>query len=727
MRYLAMVVLIVMAIPSAYADNYKGTMTRRGTKMEYSFSGGTVTDKVVKGQGTTDMIVFVEGTVEPGSTVSGTFKKLMDYGKLPQNVSVEIYANTTDGKIKELQQKKGADAATASAKVPSDAKKVNVNMNFTGRTGRFSCIITWKVEKKTSAPKTQTTTSNSKLFSTKGEDGRLSFSLSGGENPRNNHINMNIHPGNTINLSCSAGKNYQALIQVLVNHKIVKKAEGKSPSLSYTIPADMKKGEVSVKIFSKYKDQSWQTYTSKYIWYIVKDPNATESKQEAKPSTNKSFKWDDVAADDRCPHCNGQFSYYFRGYNKQGTVVAYCNSNPKNSKREIVGDFDAIYYNDYIETDSESELLLDYCGENGVLFIMEKSKVHLVKRLSNGRDRWDVYKGRIVGKNLKHANGEPEFHMSQCTATPTGTTYVLEDDGKTSRVMLLEGSMEVVSNKTSKRQTLKPGQVASVNASGQTTVENFDVGATAKKFGISLSKVPTTTSNTKTNTNSGTKTSTGTGSGTNTKTNTGTKTSTGTSSGTNTKSNSGTTTKSSTTTSSASKGKYARYGVKCGIVKFVDVSDDMRLYYTVWFDDYGRLERSEITRTEEKKGNKWVTVEGPKMIDIYVDDKHYMYHKSIGWKQMKNNMTNYLGSGAKTVSGYKIEKSGTATVNGKQCDVFKGKKSSSTVEYYIWQGIVMKRVETFSDGPTSTIVESIELPASVDASKFSLPKGVTVK
>ena len=80
MRYLAMVVLIVMAIPSAYADNYKGTMTRRGTKMEYSFSGGTVTDKEVKGQGTTDMVVYVEGTVEPGSTVSGTFKKLMDYG-----------------------------------------------------------------------------------------------------------------------------------------------------------------------------------------------------------------------------------------------------------------------------------------------------------------------------------------------------------------------------------------------------------------------------------------------------------------------------------------------------------------------------------------------------------------------------------------------------------------------------------------------------------------------
>lgn len=111
----------------------------------------------------------------------------------------------------------------------------------------------------------------------------------------------------------------------------------------------------------------------------------------------------------------------------------------------------------------------------------------------------------------------------------------------------------------------------------------------------------------------------------------------------------------------------------------------------------------------------------PKIIDIYVDDKHHFYHKSLGWSQNKNLKTSYLGSGAKTVDGYKIEKSGTATVNGKQCDVFKGKKSGSSVEYYIWEGIVLKKVETFSDGPTSTIVESIELPASIDASKFAIP------
>ena len=99
-----------------------------------------------------------------------------------------------------------------------------------------------------------------------------------------------------------------------------------------------------------------------------------------------------------------------------------------------------------------------------------------------------------------------------------------------------------------------------------------------------------------------------------------------------------------------------------------------------------------------------------------------MYSKSTGWKQLKNDETNFLGSGSKTVDGCKLEKSGTATVNGKSCDIFKGKRNGTTIEYYIWEGVPMKRVEKDSDGTTSTTVESIELPASVDASLFEIPK-----
>ena len=157
-------------------------------------------------------------------------------------------------------------------------------------------------------------------------------------------------------------------------------------------------------------------------------------------------------------------------------------------------------------------------------------------------------------------------------------------------------------------------------------------------------------------------------------------------------------------------------------MKRVDDGGDLRVYYTTWWDDYGRLERSEITRTEEKQGKKWVAVDGYQLINIIIDDKHYMYTKSLGWKQMKNNETNFLGSGAKTVDGCKIEKSGTAKVNGKLCDVFKGKKSGSTVEYYIWEGVVMKMVEKSSDGTSTTTAQSIELPSSIDSSKFVAPK-----
>ena len=153
----------------------------------------------------------------------------------------------------------------------------------------------------------------------------------------------------------------------------------------------------------------------------------------------------------------------------------------------------------------------------------------------------------------------------------------------------------------------------------------------------------------------------------------------------------------------------------------------MRTYITTWWDDYGRLERSEITRCEEKKGNKWVNSKFNQLINIIIDDKHYMYTKSLGWKQMRNTETNLMGSGAKTVNGCKLTKSGTATVAGKQCNVFKGKRNGTTIEYYIWEGVPMKHVEKYSDGTSAVTVQSIELPASIDASKFAVPKTAVKK
>ena len=491
-KYLSVMLLFAMTASAAHADSYKGTLTRQGTKMEYSFSGGVVTDKNYKTRGTIAMYVYVDGEVKAGSTVSGTFKKITDYGKSNQDVTVEIKARTSDGGTLYLKDSNGKDSATASAKVPDDATEVTISMGFTGRMGPFGCVVTWNVvNKKSSTPKTpQTPTPGYDPFSQSGNDSGFDVSISGGEYRNKNMSKMILHQGNTINMSISYRLDGDVKTYCFINNngKVVKKAAGgKSASLSYTIPADMT-GTIKANFFYE-TDKLGKTPLYSFQWKIVKNSNNTENKTQNKSTSttpNKSINWDDVSGDDRCPLCHGQFSCYYVSWNLQGDVYAYCNSDPKNSVRPLEGGLDPIYYNDYIGTGSQSEVLLDYKNERDVLLIKENSLVHLVKRNANGSDRWDLHKGRIVGKGLKHA-GEPEFHMSQCVAKPTGTTYMLVDDGKTSRVYLLEGDMEVTSNKGSKKQNLKPGQVVTVSSNGKMKTQKFDVAAAAKKYGITLS------------------------------------------------------------------------------------------------------------------------------------------------------------------------------------------------------------------------------------------------
>ena len=249
------------------------------------------------------------------------------------------------------------------------------------------------------------------------------------------------------------------------------KKGGVSTTVSAKVPSNAK--TLSMKMTYKGRMGDFNCLVN---WDVFKEYSA---------SSSNSFKWDDVGVSDRCSQCNGQFSNYYVNH-FEGEVSITCNSGTKTRKLDFAhGKVEPIYYNDYFVTYGDGDcLILDNNDEYEVLKIMGNSKVLLQKRLSNGSDRWVVYKGKIVGKGLKHA-AEPSFQMSTCTVTPTGTTYVLEDDGKTSKVLLLEGSMEVTSNKTSQKQTLKPGQIATVSSNGQINVGNFDVGATARQYGIS--------------------------------------------------------------------------------------------------------------------------------------------------------------------------------------------------------------------------------------------------
>ena len=392
-------------------------------------------------------------------------------------------------------------------------------------------------------------------------------------------------------------------------------------------------------------------------------------------------------------------------------------------------DLDAVLYeNDLIQTEEESGAILGL--EDMSTYVIKPESKLIIQTLYDSRSpvvqKLEMLGGSLLTNFKKMIEGKSfEVEMSQCVIGINGTIVAFEETGKESRVYLLVGKASVTNKKTGKITVLQPGQM--VTMKGKTSnVASFNVEQVAKKYGCPMSEIKnhytskkapkynmsdicgkqvSSTGGKKTANPKAPKKKKSNKTVDNRKQSDVIKTSGNSQSG-----------------SSAPSGKYARYGAKRGIVKRVDEGDDIRMHITTWWDDYGRLERSEITGCEEKKGNKWVSSSYSQIINIIVDDKHYMYNKSIGWKQMKNNETNYLGSGAKTVDGCKIEKSGTAKVNGKQCDVFKGKKSGSTVEYYIWEGVVMKMVEKSSDGTSTTTVQSIELPNSIDSSKFAAPK-----
>ena len=487
-NYLALVLLFaVAAVLSARADSYKGTMTRQGTKMEYSFSGGVVTDKKLKGQGTTDMIVSIVGQVEAGSTLSAVYKKLEDYKRNPQNLEVKMWV-TIAGKKEKVQDKKGKASAKASYKVPNNATKVEVQMSYTGRMGRFYCFIDWDVVKEISVKNANEISGT--VRGIKGGEMHYTFTAgtvlekkiekkkgNGGLEYEHAIYKCKIPRGATVNITCQ-GKSDMCTMLTMDGCDVKSELQEPLFKTTYQVPSEDFIPQHGGKLVLDVNSNRNETGELDVVWEI--------GDKGAESVTPKSFTWDDVATDDRCSHCHGQFSNYFLRSLSGGDAVTICNSDQKKTNHKLIDGLSPIYYRDWIITgDDATELVLDHCDDMGVMKIMGNSKV-LLRNRENGVDNWSLYQGRIVGRHQKSENTpNPFFKMTTCTAQPNGAIYMLVDDHKTSRVFLFKGSIKV----TCKTLifTLKPGQVGTVDEYGEAKIQKFDMEAAAKKYGISLS------------------------------------------------------------------------------------------------------------------------------------------------------------------------------------------------------------------------------------------------
>lgn len=169
-----------------------------------------------------------------------------------------------------------------------------------------------------------------------------------------------------------------------------------------------------------------------------------------------------------------------------------------------------------------------------------------------------------------------------------------------------------------------------------------------------------------------------------------------------------------------------KYEIKCAIVKTVtENSAGQKSYTTLWFDDYGAKERSEVTMDMGSGMGeaKWITISRP-------DGKSYSLDES-----RKNAKTtpridvNYLNMPESLMKSRKAKVIGEEKIGGRLCTIWeehvKQILHTATMTSWVWKGITIKY--TVDNPRTTTTLVSIENKSSLPASLFEVPKDYTVR
>lgn len=716
--------LIALLLCSVSMNAQTGTMERWGAKMKYTLSGGVVTKKEKPYIGSLlnrDMLVAIEGEVKEGATFSASCTKVAGPKNKPKHywmdgekeeLEMEFYCKDSQGKDMKLLnvREKNADGTkSVSFTVPQGAKMISVDMKYNTQRTIFHVETEWKVVKETSEPravaeggaKAASGKVQKKDKSDKRSTSYLSYTVRGGKvtehraeyNSMVHFVDLDVTEGTTVSAAFNGHnggdydtQKYPMTLVLLATGRdekgnYVEKAYEKlsNPTgitKSYTIP----KGVSTVKMKA-----SFLGYECDVTWDV--ESGGTTQKTTTSTTTNTGFKWDDVASDNFCATCKKQASLYtFLSTDATGAQVVggsgRIGCSQLSTKRfgqcclnTPIYPGDGIYSLDH-------ELIIGTEDNINMLRVEENSKILFVGKV-DGRDRWRVLKGKLIGENLVKVERKQQIQMTNCVLDINGTIYVAVDDGKTSRVYLLDGSIDVTSTKTKKKYTMKSGQVVTVSNTGKMEAKKFDVAACAKKYNISeshIKDVPVTTTTTTTTTSTNKNTDN------------------------NKKKNSG------STTTSTDK----RYQVKTGVIKYKYAVGNKQGTMVRTFDDYGHLERQ--TLKMDGASTRTLTIQRGST-QYSVDEKNKTVTKKAG------NSKNFLTMTDAKNKKLNLTKKGTATIAGKTCTVYTGNNE----EYYIWNGIVLKKKSKSKSGTVIYEATSIEQPSSVDENNFKVPSSYTMK
>ena len=128
------------------------------------------------------------------------------------------------------------------------------------------------------------------------------------------------------------------------------------------------------------------------------------------------------------------------------------------------------------------------------------------------------------------------------------------------------------------------------------------------------------------------------------------------------------------------------------------------------FDKYGQQERREL-----KMGNQ-TTLQLTQGNNSYSLDTQAKTYTQVTYAEL-----NFLNMNDPVM--LKLKKKGTAKVLNRECTIY----ANSDTEFYVWKGIVLKKVERKGNTITTTEATSVEQLTSVDAALFKVPSGYTIK
>lgn len=702
--HLLAALVLLLWTTSAGAESYTGTLERHGAKIEYSFSGECkVTDKtkaMYGGMYPTIVGTSIDGEVKVGSTLNLSCKKLKGSEKW-KTVTLSIVVGTDNGNFINYDKIESDNVVSKSITVPEEVvtndgnkekvKSIHITYYYRTLVSGTSCDVNLQVVREVGATETYRGKSEV-VIAFEEPEGYCNYTITGRNVRRTSdnstELEADYYVGETVTVTCDGdadGAPYESYISYGTDE--VKKLNG-GVEKTFTIrkPSEDQADYISIGccmagLSNMDGTMSFQVCGGAQVRINIIDPNTEQ------PVATGNWEWNEVSPDERCGGCHGQWANYyihtetaFDSNNEPyyGDPAMICQSylkkevpdqnifeyylsffdndrpDPNNKWTKLENSYyNDFFYNNIISTRNGGRVVLDDGDEEGSLTIEPRSVAHLVKRNADGSDRWNVYMGRIIGKHLKHVDKEPLFETSNIQARPTGTVFVLEADGKTSRVYLLSGSMDVASKKTRKKVTLKPGQASTTDANGQMKVQKFDIKKAARKFGITDDELQGTAS---------------------------------------------TSTK--------------RYEVERGLVKYKLTKGSEEGVMAKLFDSYGQMERRELKMPSQQT------------VQITHGNTSYRLNTQQKTAQgVKDAELNFLDFSIPIMKKLNLKKTGTGKVLDRQCDIY----TNATMEYYVWKGIVLKKVEHTGNTATVTEATSIEQPATVDGSLFKIPNGYTLK